>query len=112
MEGAVIAIYLELFAKSLGCRRAPSLPAAPCRAAFIQVPVEGGTTDPKVLGDVFAGVTVGLHPVCGGDVLRIVHLPRPTELGAVGARNGSDQFLSQLGCAPEVAYKLAQAWPG
>ena len=39
----------------------------------------------EVLGDVLPNVTVGLHPLRDGDVLRVVHLPRPTELGAVGA---------------------------
>jgi len=68
-----------------------------------QVPIERGPAHAEVLGDVLAGVTIRLHPFGGGDVLGILDLSRPPEPGAVGARNGSDQFLSQLGCPPEVA---------
>jgi len=50
-----------------------------------QVPVQSRPAHPEVLGYVPPSVTVGLHPLRGGDVLRVVHLPRPTELGAIGA---------------------------
>src|SRR5882757_7492997 len=44
-------------------------------------------------------------------LLEVADPPSPA-FGAVNARNASDQFLSRLGCPPEAACKLAQAWPG
>ncbi|MCW2627034.1 MAG: hypothetical protein JWR48_3756, partial [Mycobacterium sp.] len=40
----------------------------------------------KVLGDVLRRVTVGLHPLRGGDVLGVIHLAGTPELPAVGPR--------------------------
>src|SRR5271155_566546 len=81
-------------------------------AVVTEVSIQRRSADPEVLGDIPAGMTVGLHPLGGGDVFALRDLSGPPESDAVGARNGSDQFLSQLGCPPEVACKLAQAWPG
>ena len=39
------------------------------RRILVQVAVEGGPADPQELGDVLAGVAVGLHPPDGGDGL-------------------------------------------
>ena len=50
-----------------------------------QAPVQGRSTDPEILRNVLAGVTVRLHPLRGGDVVGVVDLARPPELGAVGA---------------------------
>ena len=49
-----------------------------------EVPVQRRPTDPDVLGNVLAGVTVRLHPRRGSDVLGIVDFAWASELGAVG----------------------------
>jgi hypothetical protein len=56
-------------------------------AVLVEIPVQRGPAHPQVLGDVPAGVTVGLHPVSGGEVLGVVDLAGTPELGAVGTRS-------------------------
>src|SRR5271155_4138720 len=51
-----------------------------------QVPIEGRSAHSEVLGNIFAGVAIGLHPLCCGDLTAIVDLLGPSELGPVSAR--------------------------
>jgi hypothetical protein len=48
----------------------------------------------------------------GYTILRLLGSAEMGEVSERTKRNGIDQSLSQLGCPPEVACKLAQAWPG
>ncbi len=75
---------------------------------FAQVPIQRRPADPEVLGDVPPNVTVGLHPLGGGVVLRVVHLPRPTDLGAVGTGRGPLQGGTLLDQLAFVLRKRAQ----
>jgi hypothetical protein len=54
------------------------------RSGSGEVAIEGRPTYTEVLGDVLAGVTVGLHPLGGGDVFRVFDLVGTTETGVVG----------------------------
>jgi hypothetical protein len=57
-----------------------------CRSAFVQVPVQRRTGHIEILRYVVGDLAASLHPLCGGDVLGIVDLAGPPELGAVSAR--------------------------
>jgi hypothetical protein len=85
-------------------------------AVLGEIPVQRSPAHPKVFGDVPPSVTVGLHSLCGGDVLKVVHLPRPPELGAVGAdlhstssTSGPQLRVSQL---PTLSASLVAACSG
>jgi hypothetical protein len=73
-----------------------------------QIAIQRRTADPKVFGDVLAGVPVGLHPLCSGDVLGIRDPSRPPELRAVGAGclalEGGPLSPTLLALAKQVSY--------
>ena len=60
-----------------------SMPPGSLSSFLGEVPVQRRPALPEVLGDVFASVAVGLHPLRGGDVLGVVDLAGPSELRAV-----------------------------
>jgi hypothetical protein len=70
--------------------------------------VQRRTAHTQILRDVPAGVTVGLHPLGGRDVLAVVHFAGPSESGAVGARRCTLERSTLLGQLPLVFSQEAE----